>query len=239
MTPVALDVFFAEMAELLAGRRTPAQCEAVLGPSSSGTARLGIYTKLVERQQQGAIESLYRATLVAAGSWNRARTDELRARYLREAPPAHWSPTVVAAPFADYLEAHGAPADVVELADYARTRHDVLRAPDSEGIAGLAVRHYTYGVHEFTGAVERGERTSGRPEARSSTWLFGRHRTTAKLVMIVPSLAMLVALQLVEERAWCADLPPVTRSDVAAAASILADQLLLSEVALGHLRALL
>lgn len=234
---MTLDAFFAEMAELLAGRRTAAQCEAVLGRSPSGTERFGIYAKLVDRQQQGALESLYRATLVASASWDRARTKELREGYLRAEPPAHWSPTVVAAPFADYLEAHGAPVDVIELADYARTRHDVLRAPVSEGIGGLAVRHYTHAVHEFTIAVERGEHT-GRPEATPSTWLFGRDRA-AKLVMVVPSLAMLVALQLVEDKAWSAELPPVERTEVTAAVDFLLAHELLSEVVVGRLRALL
>ena len=239
MTPVTLDVFFAEMAELLSGRRTAAQCETVLGRSPSGTDQFGVYAKLVDRQQQGAIASLYGAALVAAASWNRSRADELRAGYLREAPPSHWSPTAVAAPFADYLETHGAPVDVIELADYARTRHEVLRAPVSDGIAGLAVRHYTYAVHEFTVAVERGEQVAGRPSATPSTWLFGRHRETAKLVMVVPSLATLVALQLVEDGAWSADLPAIERTDVATAVGFLDEHGLLSQVAIGRLRALL
>ncbi len=236
---MTLDTFFAEMAELLAGRRTAAQCESVLGPSPSGTDRFGIYAKLVDRQQQGALESLYRAALVASASWDRARTDELRAGFLRSSPPAHWSPAAVAAPFADYLEAHGAPTDVIELADFARTRHDVLRAPASDGIAGLAVRHYTHDVHGFIVAVERGERTTGRPAVVPSTWLFGRHRVTAKLVLVVPSLAVLVALLLVEDQAWSTDLPAIDRTEVATAIGFLAEQALLSERTLDRLRGLM
>ena len=72
MSTVGLDVFFAEMAELLAGRRTAAQCEAVLGPSPSGTSRFGVYATLVDRQQRAALDSLYRAALVAATAWDRS-----------------------------------------------------------------------------------------------------------------------------------------------------------------------
>ncbi len=236
---MTLDTFFAEMAELLAGRKTAAQCETVLGRSPSGTERFGVYAKLVDRQQQGALESLYRAALVASASWHRARTGEMRAGYLQTEAPAHWSPTVVALRFADYLEAHDAPTDVVELADYARTRHEVLRAPASDGIGGLAVRHYTHAVHEFTLAVERGDTTAGRPAAAPSTWLFGRHRDTAKLVMVVPSLAILVALQLVEEPVWSTELPQVDRGEVAAALAFLEEHALLSQIALHRVRELL
>lgn len=239
MSAVSLDVFFAEMAELLAGRRTAAQCEAVLGPSSSGTERFAVYAKLVARQQRATLETFYRAALVAATTWDRARAEALRAEYFRAAPPGHWSPAVVAAPFAEYLEAQRAPTDVVELADFSKTRHEVLRAPDSDGIEGLAVRHYTHAVREFTAAVEGGERSTGRPDATPSTWLLGRHRETASLVLVVPSLATLIALQLVEDRAWSPELPPVDRTEVASAATFLFEQGLLSDVALTTLRALL
>jgi len=236
VSAVGLAVFFAEMAELLAGRRTAAQCEAVLGPSPSGTSRFGVYATLVDRQQRAALDSLYRAALVAATAWDRSKAEELRAGYLRTAPPAHWSPTVVAAPFADYLEAHGAPTDVVELADFSRTRHDVLRAPLGDGISGLAVRHYTHAVRDFTIAVERGERATGRPDATPSTWLFGRHRETASLVLVVPSLAVLVALQIIEDRGWSPELPAVERTEVASAVTFLFDHGLLSNVAVDTVR---
>ena len=236
MTAIPLDTFFAEMAELLAGRRTAAECEAVLGRSTSGTARFGVYAKLVDRQQRAAIESLFRATLVAASAWDADRCEALRAGFLRETPPAHWSPTVVAAPFADYLEAHGAPSDVVELADFARTRAEVLRAPQTEGIGGLAVRHYTHAVREFTLAVESGQLTAGRPATTSTTWLLGRHRETAALVLLVPSLATLVALQVVDDGGWSAELPPVDRDDVHAVASFLVEQGLLSPSSLATVR---
>ncbi len=237
MTAVPLDVFFAEMSELLAGRRSAAECEAVLGPSSSGTERFGVYATLVDRQQRGAIDALFRATLVAACSWDVTRCEALRVGYLRSCPPQHWSPTIVAAPFADYLEAHGAPVDIVELADFARTRHEVLRAPSGQGIEGLAVRHYTHAVREFTLAVERGEVTAGRPVATPTTWLLGRHRETADLVLIVPSLATLVALQVIDDRTWWAELPPIDRTEVIDAAAFLFSQGVVSEAALAAVRA--
>lgn len=237
MTSVPLDEFFAQMAALLAGHTDAATCERVLGPSPSGTERFGLYRKLVDRQQQASLSGLYRATLVAAASWDRARSDELRAGYLRDHPPGHWSPTVCAAPFADYLEAHGAPADVVELADYARTRHEVLRAPTGDGTAGVAVRHYLHAVHEFTVGVERGELHAGRPAASPSTWLFGRDQLTAKLVMVVPTLPILVALHRIEHGERFEALPAIAPDDLARAVEFLGEQRVLSAGALERLRA--
>lgn len=232
---VPLDVFFAEMAELLAGRRSPAECEAVLGPSPSGTARLGIYATLVDRQQQAALEALYRATLVAARSWDREACAELCAGYLRAAPPSHWAPAVVAAPFSDYLEPHGAPTDVVELADFARTRYEVLSAPAGDRGADLAVRHYTHAVREFTFAVEHEHRASGRPDAVASTWLFGRHRDTADLVLITPSLATLIVAHVLAE-GWSPDLPPIAPGAFHEAAAFLHTSGLISATAVAALR---
>lgn len=236
MTAAPLSVFFAEMAELLAGRRTAAQCEAILGPSPSGTDRFGVYTKLVDRQQRGALEALFRATLVAADSWDSGRSEILRTEFLSAFPPAHWSPSVVAAPFADYLASHGAPDDLAELADFARTRLDVLRAPAGDGLDALAVRHYTHAVHVFTQRVEREGLTSGRPERAASTLILGRHRETADFVVVIPTLAMLVALQLAEDGAWSPDLPPVDRVNVREAAAELFDLGLLPEAALARIR---
>ena len=237
MTAASLERFFAEMAELLAGRRTAAQVEAVLGPSPSGTPRLGAYATLVDRQLHGVIDSFFRAATVAATSWDRPRFAELRRDYWRTHPPSTWSPIAAVVPFADYLAAHAAPVDVIELADLARTRHQVLEAPPSDGIHGLAVGHYTHAVHDFTVAVERGEVSAGRPAAVPSTLLLGRHRETASLVVITPSLASLVALQVIDDRTWSSELPAVDPAEVVAAAVFLADQGLLAPAALTVLRA--
>jgi hypothetical protein len=237
MTTTPLAVFFTEMAELLAGRRTAAQCEEVLGPSASGTARLGVYRTLVDRQQRGALASLYRAALVAADTWDPRRSEVLRSGYLSAFPPSHWSPSTVAAPFADYLTANGAPDDVIELADFARTRLEVLRAPPTPDLAGLAVRHYTHAVHVFTQQVEREGLTSGRPRPDPSTLILGRHRETADFVQVSPTLAMLVALQLAEAGAWSPTLPPVERSDVRDAAALLFEHGVLPEIVLARIRA--
>ena len=236
MTTTPLVRFFAEMAELLAGRRSAAECEQVLGPSPSGTARFAMYRKLVDRQQRGALESLYRAVLVAADTWDPRRSESLRAEFLSAFPPAHWSPSTVAAPFADFLIASAAPVDLVELADFARTRLDVLRAAARDDVAALAVRHYTHAVHEFTLQVEREGLTAGRPRSGPTTVVLGRHRETADLVLVTPTLATLVALQLSEEGEWSAELPPVERSDVRGAAELLFEQGLIPEAVLTRIR---
>jgi len=236
VTAIPLDDFFAQMEALLANRIDAATCEQVLGRSPSGTERFGLYVKLVDRQQQAALTGLFRATLVAAATWDRARSDELRAGFLRAHPPAHWSPTACVAPFADYLEHHGAPADVIELADFARTRHDVLRAPAGDA-AGLAVRHYVHAVHEFTVAVERGEIDAGRPRPCPSTWLFGRDQISTRLVMVRPSVPLLVALYSLEHGAPAEGMPAVEPDDLARAVEFLDEQRLLSASALDRLRA--
>lgn len=239
MSEVSLETFFAEMAELLAGRRSPAACEQVLGRSRSGTERFGVYAKLVARQHQAALDALYRATFVAAMTWDRERCARLREGFLHDCPPAHWSPVEVAAPFADYLVAHEVPDDLVELADFARTRSDVLRATHHEGLEGLAVRHYTHAVCEFTLAVEREGLAAGRPVPSATTWLLGRHRETAELVLVTPSLAALVALQIVHEGSWSTALPRVPPVEVGQAAERLNAEGLLSRSAVAIVRAAL
>jgi hypothetical protein len=236
MSRISLDDFFATMATMLDGKQSAKQCESIIGPSASGTERLGVYATLVDRQQIGAVESMFRAALVACRSWDAAKAHQLLRGFLTEHPPTHWSPAQVALPFAEYLKSHDAPTDIVELADFAMTRHHVLQAATSDGIDGLAVHYYTHAVREFTLAIESGEVSSGRPAAMACTWLLGRHRQTDALTVISPSLPLLVALQLVTDGHWSTELPDVDKNSVHAEAEFLAAQGLLSDTALAVIR---
>lgn len=217
----SLESFFAAMGALLDGTISAAQCEAQLGPSPSGTARLALYPRLVARQATGALDGLFAATRVAGLTWDAERYRALQASYLVAHPPASWSPSEVAVGFADYLDARGAPRDLVELADYARVCRRVLAAPARDGTAGLAVVHYQHAVREFALAVKTGSITEGRPAPRATTWLLGRHRETQRLVAITPSVPALVALQVLADGAWTSGLPAVERTHVRAEAAAL------------------
>ncbi len=210
MKPVPLDVFFLQMAAMLEGRRSASEVEAVLGRSDSGTQRLGLYATLVARQQWAVLDEFYVAAKVAADTPRRGRFAKLREAFLRQHPPSHWSPARAAEHFGQFLESQSVTAELIELVDYAWTRHQVLHARASDP-ARLAVRHYTHRVRDFSRQVEAEGRASGRPVKEPETCLIGTSRETAALVVLEPSIAALVVLQVLEDRSWSADLPEVPR----------------------------
>lgn len=231
----SLDTFIREFAAMLDGQKSPRAVEAVLGPSASGTARLGLYFTLVERQQRGVLDAFYSAVKVADGASRKPRFERWRDAFLAKHPPSHWAPARSAEHFSTFLERGGAGVALVELADFAWTRHLVLHAPLADDGSALAVRHYTHAVRAFTLEVERDGRTSGAPAARAETWLLGRSRSTNTLLALTPSVAALVVLQVLEDRAWSAELPQLPRADVIAEARALEQQGLLSSAAVAAL----
>lgn len=202
-----LDTFLSEFAAMLDGTRTAREAELALGPSPSGTARLGLYATLVRRQQHGAIDEFYAAVRVAAQSRSAGHFDQLRDAYLAAHPPSHWVPARAAEHFPAFLEARKASAELVELADFAWTRHQVLHAERTDG---LAVRHYTHAVKRFSNEVERDGRTRGRPVKEPETWLMGRSLITENLVMVEPSVAALVTVEVLQS-GWSDELPAIAR----------------------------
>lgn len=232
MSHVPLNDFLAQMAAMLAGQQSAAQCEAAIGTSPSGTARFAVYRTLVERQHRGVLESFFHGAMVAARSWDAARCERLQLDFMQAYPPTGWAPIPMVLPFADFVESYGAPTDVIELADFARARHDVMSAAPSDGIEGLAVRHYSHAIGEFINDVERDKTATGRPRPEPTVVLLGRNRHSSSLVLVSPSLPTLVALQLVEDRVWSDELPVVDHAHVAHEAAFLYDHGLLSAAAL-------
>jgi hypothetical protein len=204
----SLDVFLAQFAEMLDGKRTAREVEATLGPSASGTARLGLYTTLVRRQLVSVIDDFFSAVRIAAQSRSAGHFEQLRDAYLEAHPPSHWVPTRAAERFPAFLEARRASTELIELADFAWTRHQVLHAERSEA---LAVRHYTYAVKRFSNEVERDGRTRGRPTKEAETWLIGRSHLTESLVLVAPSVAALVVVEVLQSGGWSDELPAIAR----------------------------
>jgi hypothetical protein len=217
-----LDDFFAHMAGLLTGARTVEQCQAVLGASPSGSERFAVYVELVDRQFRGAIESFFRAALTACRTWDNNACAKIVDDFVAAHRPQTWSPIAAALPLAEFFQRNGAPQDVNELADFACTRHAVQTAPP--GVEGIAIRSYAHDVSEFVRAVDEGRDAQGRPAAKPTTIVLGRHRETSALVLLHPSLATLVALQLLADRRWTEDLPIVDKREVATQAQFLAEQ---------------
>ncbi|GEM_PF-3372310 len=228
MTTVSLDVFLAQMARLLDGRSSAQQVEAILGPSPSGTSRLGLYPTLVERQQRSVIDDFYVAARIAAESAAPGRFAKLRDSFLRAHPPSHWAPPRAGEQFGAFLESKSASAELVELVDYAWTRHQVVHTA-IEDPASVVVRHYTHRVREFSRLVEREGKTKGRPAKEPDTCLIGRSRDTAQLVVVDASVAALVVLQVLEDQGWSDELPHVARESMLEEAQRLRDLGLLSE----------
>ncbi len=203
-----LDEFLAEFAAMLDGKRTAREAEATLGASPSGTTRLGRYRTLVQRQQVSVIDEFFAAVRVAAQSRSAGSFHQLRDAYLEAYPPSHWVPTRAAEHFPAFLEARKASTELVELADFAWARHQVLHAEQPEA---LVVRHYTFAVKRFSNEVERDGRTRGRPAKEPETWLMGRSHLTESLLLVEPSVAALVAIEVLQTGAWSDELPAVGR----------------------------
>lgn len=214
MTPAPLDEFLTQMAALLDGRKTAQQVEQVLGKSASGTQRLGLYATLVERQQRGAIDGFYQAAQVASDTRAAGQFAKLRDAFLRKHPAASWSPARACEQLGPFLAGRSVPIEVRELVDFGWTRHWVLHAPQRDDASGLAVRHYTHGVRDFSHQVERERLRKGRPRPGDETWLMGRARSTAELVILQPSVAALVAVQVLTDGAWSDGLPAVSGKQV-------------------------
>jgi hypothetical protein len=232
----SLDVFLAHMAAMLDGCTSARAVEVELGPSASGTARLALYATLVARQQQGVIDEFYAAVRVASGR----RFVGYRDAYLRAHPPSHWAPARAAEHFAAFLEAQGAAAELIELADFAWVRHLVLHAPVNGDGSCLTVRHYSHAVRAFTQAVERGTAEGvGRPVPMPETWLMGRSLETAAFVVVEPSLAALVVVEVLSAGAWSVELPQLASGDLVNEAAHLERLGLLSAAAVTRFKALL
>jgi hypothetical protein len=215
-----LDVFLTEFAAMLDGKRTAREAESTLGASPSGTARLGLYRTLAQRQQVNVIDEFFAAVRVAAKSHATGTWEHLRDAYLEAHPPWHWVPARAAEHFPVFLEAHKASTELVELADFAWTRHQVLHAahPDAP-----VVRHYTFSVERFSNEVERDGCTRGRPVKAPETWLMGRSQLNESLVLVVPSVAALVAIEVLQSGVWSDELPAVGREALLKEAQSLID----------------
>lgn len=231
MTPAPLDAFLKQMAALLDGRASAAEVERALGKSASGTARLSLYPRLVARQQRAAIDAFQQAAKVACDALAPGRFAPLRDAFLRHHPPASWAPARANAHFGRFLAEGKAPGAVVELADYAWARYEVLH----QDPAAFAVRHYTHRVRDFAHQVEHEHLRKGTPAVGEQTLLLGRTFDTADLVVLTPSLAALVAVALLEARGNAAGLPAVAAADVVREAGHLHRLRLLSAAAVADL----
>jgi hypothetical protein len=202
-----MDDFFAAMAPFLAGQTGAADVERTLGPSRSGTKRLGLYRTLVSRQYDDVLGSLFPAVRRASETHRRGLWQTLTTGYARAHPPTHWEPNRFGAHFADYLAAErerdpDSPAWLEELADFSYTRYCASVAPEPADGVGLGarvhLRRYDHDVPTY--AREAQEEASGgdacrdRPEPTPVTLLIAWSHTRHRVIEIAPSLATLAAL---------------------------------------------
>ena len=163
-----LQAFFAHAGPFLVrGEGTAEDVEAVLGPSPSGTARLALYAKLVERQQREALESLFPATRRALDHVAPQAFRELSARFARSRRSATAHPGGLGAPFVAFLadpahaawiaeHAAGAAPWCAELADFERVRYELATSdlPILDVFDPvLATRRYAHAVHRTSDAA--------------------------------------------------------------------------------------
>lgn len=159
---MSLEAFFDAMGPMLRGQASPREVETQLATESpSGTANLGFYATLAERNHFKILRDLFGPIRTLALRLDPALWPALVRDYTRKHPATHWDPNRFGALFSDYLaqrrEADPAfPAVFEELADYFYTRYRVFSCPDDVGDGfdqRLFVRQYTHAVPDVPDAL--------------------------------------------------------------------------------------
>jgi hypothetical protein len=209
MTDLAL--FHATMGPFLRGEISAEEVERRLGPSPSGTARLALYPRLVQRQARGLVDHFFRGLAAALEAASSTAFPRLRDAYLEARPPASWEPNANLAAFPAFVrDAPDVPAWAFEMADFAWARFVAIHAEHVAGEVGLErsvfVRHYSHDVVAAS-ATNEGKGVGHRcvPPPTPRTVLFARHTTTGRFVVVTPSVGALFALL----RAAGDELPPL------------------------------
>jgi hypothetical protein len=200
-----LHAFFTHAgAFLVRGEGTAESVEAALGPSPSGTARLALYARLVERQQREALEALFPATRRALEHLVPRAFAELCLRFACTHRSAIAHPGGLGAPFVAFLAdptnvawieertANDA-AWLAELADFERVRYELATsdAPFPTGADPLVVtRRYAHAVH-------RANDDSPVPRPEAVSLLLVRVRDTLRVRWLEVGAAELVIVGVV------------------------------------------
>lgn len=202
--PSSLGRFFGAMAAMLELRSSPSLVEEQLGPSPSGTHRLGFYEVLARRSRFIALRQLCPATRHAAIAHAPNLWSELVTRYSIEHPPRHADPNRFAAGLSDFLAAlrerdPSLPAYLEELIDFEFHEWEVgvaMRAPtyDDPGLGHtLHVRHYDFDVPGYVEAFRLG-RAPHAPEAEARAVIIYRDVHSERARWFYPTPLGLAAL---------------------------------------------
>lgn len=198
---MSLAEFYDRMGPFLRGTQSLAHTREAIGASPSGDDDFAFYRVLVQRNVFRIMRDLYRPLqeLVIReqpGVW----TPMLR-EYEQAHPATGFHPSALGESFSDFLaerrQQH--PEQLVifeEMADFLWVRQAVYTAPDDAGDGfdqRLFVRHYTYRIHEFVGALE-GDPQVPLPEPQALILIVYRHASLGLTRFFQPSAAGLVAL---------------------------------------------
>jgi len=194
--------FFGAMSEMLLGHRTAAEVEREVGPSPSGTRRLGFYAVLAKRTRWLELKDLcpalrHAVTRAEPGLWR-----EICAAYAEAHPPRHFDPNRFGEVLPEFLAARR-PDDprlkpyFEELADFEvsqwRVGMAVVSPADPVGMGRrLIVRQYEHDVPRFVERYHAGDPLDG-PEPSPTLVLLYRDPTTGMARTFFPTpLALLV-----------------------------------------------
>lgn len=198
-----LGTFFEAMDALLSGREGACFVEARIGPSPSGTARLGFYAELVRRQRAQLLDALFPGVARAANAHRRGLWGALADGYTSAHPPRHWEPNAFGAHLADYLEAlalreAAVPRYLAEIADLEYLEWLVTVAPRTSevplGDETMHVRRYEHDVVAYLEHAFVGCGPARPPREAPTTIVVCRTRTTDERFLLRVSAAALAAI---------------------------------------------
>lgn len=203
----SLDRFFAEMAPMLASRRSAAEVEGVLGASPSGTTNLGFYAELVRRNLEKILRDVFGHTRALALRGGHERWRALVEGYTAAHPPAGNVPNRFAAAFPGWLANQG--DDLLqwsEIADFEWLRVRAHHAVDGDGDGldrRMFIRQYTFDVPRWIASYAE-DPAAPLPRATPCIAVVFRHHATGRVGVHRPTAAGLAAIA----RRAGASLPP-------------------------------
>lgn len=201
---MTLKAFFETSWPFFKGRRSTEDVVSVLGPSSSGLARLSLYPTLVKAQHVQALETFFSPLQRASRASNHVPTfHDLIEEFLTQHELHGRNPSSICEPFVEFIEtrcsgSQALPVWMAELADFAWASFVVASEP-AQGrdvlhdaiVPGLRVRHYTHAVAQYSR-----QNLEGVPAAAATTvFLFRRDEKSGASVFYASAAHVLALAQ--------------------------------------------
>jgi len=199
-----LDEFFAAALPYVQGKLAPEAMVDKLGPSATGTKRLGIYPWILKWDNRGILNRIFTAARTATERYKLGLWDRWMDEYQEMYPPKEWRITKYGQHLFDYVRRQREERDceqpycLEELVDVAYTRAEAMNAVpsasgDNEIDSTIFVRQYTHESPQFVQALNDNPDTPS-PERNQTVVIIYRSLHTLRPRFFYPNMGALLAL---------------------------------------------